>query len=214
MNISTRVKGEDGTTYIVRVYAEERTDGTWAGLIEFHPTDQRKPVLRSGQETSQPNRIAIEYWTLGLEQIYFGRPRSRASVKNENARLAGFGITRVTTYAPEPTGKAMSPILSNNYLIYENDARGRVGPSFRTAQAGFSRQPILAHASFSTRLPIAFEQPAIKTVKTIDPVTPVRQFPVCGVKAVAVGKNGSSPAHTGPMKSVDKMPAKGLASCV
>jgi len=75
---STRVKDEDGTTYIVRVYAEERTDGTWAGWIEFHPIDERKPVLRTGQETSQPNCIAIEYWTLGLEPIYFDGAFARA----------------------------------------------------------------------------------------------------------------------------------------
>lgn len=78
---STRVKDEDGTTYIVRVYAEERTDGTWAGWIEFHPGDQRKPVLRTGQETSQPNRIAIEYWTLGLEPIYFDGAFARAQAR-------------------------------------------------------------------------------------------------------------------------------------
>jgi hypothetical protein len=75
---STRVKDQDGTTYIVRVYAQERTDGTWAGWIEFHPIDERKPVLRTGQETSQPNRDAIEYWTLGLEPIYFDGAFARA----------------------------------------------------------------------------------------------------------------------------------------
>jgi hypothetical protein len=75
---SARVKDEDGTTYIVRVYAQERTDGTWAGWIEFHPIAERKPVLRTGQETSQPNRAAIEYWTLGLEPIYFDGAFARA----------------------------------------------------------------------------------------------------------------------------------------
>jgi hypothetical protein len=75
---STRVKDQDGTTYIVRVYAQERTDGTWAGWIEFHPIDERKPVLRTGQETSQPNRAAIEYWTLGLEPVYFDGAFARA----------------------------------------------------------------------------------------------------------------------------------------
>jgi hypothetical protein len=59
-----RVRSEGGARYIVRVYAQERTDGTWAGWIEFHPTDERKSVLRTGQETSQPNRTAIEYWLL------------------------------------------------------------------------------------------------------------------------------------------------------
>ena len=67
---TTRVKGEDGMTYIVRIYAQERIDGTWAGWLEFHPTDQGKPVLRTEQETSQPNRMAVEYWASGLEPIY------------------------------------------------------------------------------------------------------------------------------------------------
>jgi hypothetical protein len=75
---STRVNDEAGMTYIVRVYAEERTDGTWAGWIEFHPIDERKPILRTGQETSQANCIAIEYWTLGLEPIYFDGAFARA----------------------------------------------------------------------------------------------------------------------------------------
>jgi hypothetical protein len=75
---SARVRDEDGTMYIVRVYAEERTDSTWAGWIEFHPIAERKPVLRTGQETSQPNRSAIEYWTLGLEPIYFDGAFARA----------------------------------------------------------------------------------------------------------------------------------------
>src|SRR5438132_3980876 len=39
------------------------------GWLEFHPTDERKSVLRTEQETSQPNRIAVEYWASGLEPI-------------------------------------------------------------------------------------------------------------------------------------------------
>jgi hypothetical protein len=74
----TRVKDQDGTTYIVPVYAQERTDGTWAGWIEFHPIDERQPVLRTGQETSQPNRTALGYWALGLETVYFDGAFARA----------------------------------------------------------------------------------------------------------------------------------------
>jgi hypothetical protein len=72
------VTGEGGTTYIVRIYAQERTDGTWEGWLEFHPTDERKQVLRTEQETSQPNRTAIEYWALGLEPIYLDGAFARA----------------------------------------------------------------------------------------------------------------------------------------
>jgi hypothetical protein len=72
------VKGEGGTTYIVRIYAQERTDGTWEGWLEFYPTDEGKQVLRAEQETSQPNRTAIEYWALGLEPIYLDGAFARA----------------------------------------------------------------------------------------------------------------------------------------
>ena len=63
---STRIKDEEGSEYVVRIYGRERIDGTWEGWLEFHPTDEHKPVLRTEQETSQPNRIAVEYWASGL----------------------------------------------------------------------------------------------------------------------------------------------------
>jgi hypothetical protein len=74
---STLVKTED-TIYIVRIYAEKRTVNTWAGWLEFHPTDKRKRVLRTGEETSQPSRATIEYWAYGLEPIYLEGALARA----------------------------------------------------------------------------------------------------------------------------------------
>jgi hypothetical protein len=69
---------DDDITYIVRIYGAQRTDSTWEGWLEFHPTDTSKPVLRTGQETSQPSRDAIEYWALGLEPIYLDGALARA----------------------------------------------------------------------------------------------------------------------------------------
>ena len=74
---SAEVKDEDAT-YIVRIYGEERTGGTWEGWLEFHPTDKSKSVLRTAQETSQPNYVAIEYWAFGLEAIYLEGALARA----------------------------------------------------------------------------------------------------------------------------------------
>jgi hypothetical protein len=68
----------DDTTYLARVYATERTDGTWKGWLEFHPVDRKKPILRTEQETSQPSRVTLEYWALGLEPIYFDGALARA----------------------------------------------------------------------------------------------------------------------------------------
>ena len=75
---STRVKTEDGTTYIPCIYGQQRADGTWEAWLEFRPTDERKAVLLTGQETSQPDRDAVEYWALGLEPIYFDGAFTRA----------------------------------------------------------------------------------------------------------------------------------------
>jgi hypothetical protein len=66
------------TTYVVQICGEERIDGTWEAWLEFHATDISQPILRTGQETSQPNRAAIEYWAGGLEPIYIEGALARA----------------------------------------------------------------------------------------------------------------------------------------
>jgi hypothetical protein len=68
----------DGTIYTVQTWGEERTDGTWAGWVEFHPADPGLPVRATGQETSQPNRDALHYWATGLEPLYFEGAFDRA----------------------------------------------------------------------------------------------------------------------------------------
>ncbi len=75
---TTEVIAADGTVYTVRSYGEERDDGTWTGWLEFRPLDTSKPVLRTGQETSQPNRTTVEYWATGLEPVYFEGAFERA----------------------------------------------------------------------------------------------------------------------------------------
>ena len=76
---ATTVTGADDTTYIVRSYCDERADGTWIGWLEFHPIDDEfKPILLTEQETSQPNRTAVEYWATGLEPVYFEGAFERA----------------------------------------------------------------------------------------------------------------------------------------
>ena len=75
---ASTVTGSDETTYVVRSYGEQRLDGTWIGWLEFGPTDAGKPTLRTDQETSQPNRVAIEYWATGLEPVYFEGAFARA----------------------------------------------------------------------------------------------------------------------------------------
>ena len=69
---------QGGTTYVVRVCGEERVDRTWEGWLEFHSIDSSHPFLSTEQETSQPNRSALEYWADGLEDIYLEGALARA----------------------------------------------------------------------------------------------------------------------------------------
>ncbi len=69
---------DHGITYTARVRGAERPDGTWEAWLEFQPSDGGKRVLRTDQETSQPNRTTIEYWALGLEPLYLEGALARA----------------------------------------------------------------------------------------------------------------------------------------
>jgi len=77
---SVTVTADDGVRYRARVYGEQRREGTWSGFIEFVPADGARgaATLRTGQETSQPDRKAVEYWAGGLEPVYLEGALSRA----------------------------------------------------------------------------------------------------------------------------------------
>jgi hypothetical protein len=68
----------DGAEYEARVYGTQRSDRTWEGWIEFHPVSGAGTVLRTQQETSQPNRMTLSYWAGGLEPIYLEGALKRA----------------------------------------------------------------------------------------------------------------------------------------
>lgn len=79
---TSEVIAADGTIYTVRSFGDERADGTWVGWLEFVPVDPTKPSLRTGQETSQPNLTAVEYWATGLEPVYFEGAFERAQERS------------------------------------------------------------------------------------------------------------------------------------
>jgi hypothetical protein len=58
---------EDGRAYIARACGSEMPDGRWQGWIEFVSDGE---AIRSGRETTQPNRQDTEYWATGLTPIY------------------------------------------------------------------------------------------------------------------------------------------------
>jgi hypothetical protein len=62
------VRIADGKTYTARACGSEMSDGMWQGWIEFAPIDGEP--IRSGRETTQPNRQDTIYWATGLTPIF------------------------------------------------------------------------------------------------------------------------------------------------
>lgn len=67
----------DGTRYIAQACGAPNEQGLWEGWIEFVPINGGLP-LRSGRETTQPNRTDAEYWATGLTRIYLEGALGRA----------------------------------------------------------------------------------------------------------------------------------------
>lgn len=65
----------DGKQFRIEVEGEQRADGTWGGRVVFLDGRSRKVT---GQETSQPDRKALEYWATGLEAVYLEGALARA----------------------------------------------------------------------------------------------------------------------------------------
>ena len=63
------VTDSEGTIYTARAVGSEMQDGRWQGWIEFQPLDGGDPI-RTGRETTQPNREDTLYWATGLTPVY------------------------------------------------------------------------------------------------------------------------------------------------
>ena len=74
---SDSVTSKDGRTFIARACGAQLDDTLWQGWIEFIPVDGGSP-LRSGRETTQPNRTDTEYWATGLTPVYLEGALDRA----------------------------------------------------------------------------------------------------------------------------------------
>jgi hypothetical protein len=71
------VVDQNGKLYVARACGTEMPDSRWQAWIEFIPVDGGAPV-RSGRETTQPNRVDTEYWATGLTGVYLEDALERA----------------------------------------------------------------------------------------------------------------------------------------
>jgi hypothetical protein len=70
------VIGEDGTRYAARACGAPVPSGQWQGWVEF--VDADGGAVRSGRETTQPNRVDTLYWASGLTAVYLEGALRRA----------------------------------------------------------------------------------------------------------------------------------------
>jgi hypothetical protein len=71
------IASQEGTAYRARACGAPAEGGLWQGWIEFVPLSGGT-VLRSGRETTQPNRADAEYWATGLTPTYLEGALARA----------------------------------------------------------------------------------------------------------------------------------------
>ncbi|MGH9141733.1 MAG: hypothetical protein ACRD2I_11425 [Vicinamibacterales bacterium] len=67
----------DDVAYRAHACGAEMSDGKWQGWIEFIPLNGTAPI-RSGRETTQPNRADTAYWATGLTTVYLEGALRRA----------------------------------------------------------------------------------------------------------------------------------------
>jgi hypothetical protein len=71
------IAGPDGVRYHAHASGGQMPDGKWQGWLEFVPLDGGRAV-RSGRETTQPNRTDAVYWATGLTPVYLEGALQRA----------------------------------------------------------------------------------------------------------------------------------------
>jgi hypothetical protein len=71
------IVAKDGTVYSARACGGQTDRGMWQGWIEFVPVGGGS-AIRSGRETTQPNRQDTEYWATGLTPVYLEGALDRA----------------------------------------------------------------------------------------------------------------------------------------
>jgi hypothetical protein len=112
------VVAQDGTTYTVRACGAEMDRGMWQGWVEFAPTDGG-PTIRSGRETTQPNRQDTIYWATGLTSVFLEGALERAL--NPLVKTAPRPEPRAAFDAPAPEVVQQQPVhetVLNPFSVY------------------------------------------------------------------------------------------------
>ncbi|HKB10113.1 MAG TPA: hypothetical protein VKD69_05655 [Vicinamibacterales bacterium] len=106
------VTGPDGTRYEARAFGAPIEGTMWEGWIEFMPVSGGEP-LRSGRETTQPNRTDTEYWATGLSPVYLEGALWRAlALDGSDAAAATLPDAPAIPAAPSDIAATERPVQS------------------------------------------------------------------------------------------------------
>ena len=118
------VIGEDGNRYAARACGAAVPSGQWQGWLEFVETDSGAAV-RSGRETTQPNRVDTVYWATGLSPVYLEGALRRALHPLTRKPRAPPVPRRLST-APPPIMSGEKPAVDsilNPFSVYRKGER-------------------------------------------------------------------------------------------
>ena len=147
----TTIRDKTGREYIARACGLRCEDGHWEGWLEFVPLDGGV-VVRSGRETTQPNRTDTAYWATGLTRVYLEGALGRALEPVEITRRVievkpayeGPAPERLMVSVSGGATRRARPVL-NPFLVYEQGEdvlRAELGaldrPRLRDIIRGFS----------------------------------------------------------------------------
>jgi hypothetical protein len=113
---------EDRISYRAHACGAEMADGKWQGWLEFLPLSGGKPI-RSGRETTQPNRVDVAYWATGLTVVYLQgaleralHPLVRSTVEQD---LPAFSEPAPPLAQPSTKRGTTQDAVLNPFLVYE-----------------------------------------------------------------------------------------------
>jgi hypothetical protein len=118
LEYSDSVMSKDGRMFSARACGSEMDDSRWQGWIEFVPADGSPPI-RSGRETTQPNRTDTAYWATGLTPVYLEGALDRAL--NPLARTHQPAPPRPSFDGPAPALADPNPVresVLNPFSVY------------------------------------------------------------------------------------------------
>jgi hypothetical protein len=117
------VTGPDGTSYEARACGSPMPGGGWQAWIEFVPLSGGAAV-RTGRETTQPNRADTAYWATGVSAVYLDGALRRALAASSEVEARPAAPPAFPGPAPaastarvEPTTPASSVL--DPFSIYE-----------------------------------------------------------------------------------------------